>query len=122
MVARDFEPAAPNRVWAGEVMYIATGEGCSYLAVLLDLYSRRVVGWAVSATNDTELALAALLRAVRGRHQVPPGLGHHTDRGSPYASSEYRAALTARAMVASMSRTGDCWDSETLAVCYGTAA
>ena len=87
--------------------YIATGEGWSYLAVLLDLPSRRVVGWAISATNDTELALAALHRAVRGRHRVPPGLVHHTDRGSAYASGEYRAALTAHAMVASMSRVGD---------------
>jgi len=111
VVARDFEPKAPNRVWAGDVTYIATGEGWSYLAVLLDLYSRRIVGWAMSATNDTELALAALQRAVRGRHRVPPGLVHHTDRGSPYASGEYRAALTAHFMVASMSRTGDCWDN-----------
>jgi transposase InsO family protein len=58
------------------------GEGWSYLAVLLDLYSRRVVGWPMSSTNDTDLALAALQRAVRGRHLVPPGLVHHTDRGS----------------------------------------
>jgi putative transposase len=111
VVARDFEPSAPNHVWAGDVTYIATGEGWSYLAVLLDLYSRRVVGWAMSATNDTDLALAALQRAVRGRHLVPPGLVHHTDRGSPYASSDYRAALIEHAMVASMSRTGDCWDN-----------
>ena len=111
VVARDFEPRAPNKVWAGDVTYIATGEGWSYLAVLLDLYSRRVVGWAMSATNDTDLALAALRRAVRGRHLVPPGLVHHTDRGSPYASSDYRAALIEHAMVASMSRTGDCWDN-----------
>jgi putative transposase len=83
VVARDFEPRAPNQVWAGDVTYIATGEGWSYLAVLLDLYSRRVVGWAMSATNDADLALAALRRAVRGRHLVPPGLVHHTDRGSP---------------------------------------
>jgi putative transposase len=111
VVARDFEPKAPNRVWAGDVTYIATGEGWSYLAVLLDLYSRRVVGWALSATNDTALALTALSRAVRGRHRVPAGLVHHTDRGSPYASSDYQTALTAHAMVASMSRTGDCWDN-----------
>ena len=111
LVARDFEPRAPNQVWAGDVTYIATGEGWSYLAVLLDLYSRRVVGWAMSANNDTDLALVALQRAVRGRHMVPPGLVHHTDRGSPYASSDYRAALIENAMVASMSRTGDCWDN-----------
>lgn len=90
--------------------YIATDEGWMYLAVLLDLYSRRVVGWAMSASNDTELALAALERALRGR-LVPVGLVHHTDRGSPYASDGYRKALAARGMVASMSRRGDCWDN-----------
>ena len=111
VVARDFEPAAPNLVWAGDVTYIATGEGWAYLAVLLDLCSRRVVGWAMSPTNDTELALKALGRAVRGRHFVPAGLVHHTDRGSPYASDDYRRALSSYAMVASMSRTGDCWDN-----------
>jgi putative transposase len=111
VVGREFEPKAPNAVWAGDVTYIATGEGWSYLAVLLDLYSRRVVGWAMSPTNDTNLALAALRRAVAGRHVVPAGLVHHTDRGSPYASAEYRDALDSYAMVASMSRTGDCWDN-----------
>ena len=78
--------------------------------MLLDLFSRRVVGWAISANNDTALALARLRRAVRGRHFVPAGLLHHTDRGSPYASDDYRAALTTYAMIASMSRKGDCWD------------
>jgi putative transposase len=110
LVARDFEPAAPNRVWAGDVTYIATGEGWAYLAVLLDLYSRRVVGWAISATNDTDLALAALGRATCGR-LVPLGLVQHTDRGSPYASDDYRKALADGGMIASMSRKGDCWDN-----------
>ena len=110
LVARDFEPTAANQVWAGDVTYIATDEGWAYLAVLLDLFSRRVVGWAISETNDTELALAALSQAVRGR-LVPAGLVHHTDRGSPYASADYRAALAARGMVASMSRRGNCWDN-----------
>ncbi len=111
VVARDFEPKAPNQVWAGDVTAIATIEGWSYLAVLLDLYSRRVVGWAMSEHNDTALALAALERAIRSRHHLPTGLVHHTDRGSPYASDDYRAALTARGMIASMSRKGDCWDN-----------
>jgi transposase InsO family protein len=111
VVARDFEPELPNQVWAGDVTYIATAEGWSYLAVLLDLYSRRVVGWAMSASNDTALALAALQQAIRCRHLLMPGLVHHTDRGSPYASDDYRAALTRYGMVASMSRKGDCWDN-----------
>jgi transposase InsO family protein len=111
VLARDFEPAAPNQAWSGDVTYIATGEGWSYLAVLLDLFSRRVVGWAMSITNDTALALAALNGAVRSRPCVPAGLVHHTDRGSPYASDDYRSALAERGMIQSMSRTGDCWDN-----------
>jgi putative transposase len=111
VLERDFEPAAPNQAWAGDVTYIATGEGWSYLAVLLDLFSRRVVGWAMSTTNDTALALAALHGAVRTRRTVPDGLVHHTDRGSPYASDDYRNALKQYCMTASMSRTGDCWDN-----------
>jgi putative transposase len=108
---RQFAPSAPNQLWAGDVTYIATDEGWSYLAVLLDLYSRRVVGWAMSATNDTDLALAALEHAVRSRNVVPTGLVHHTDRGSPYASDDYRQAMSAQAMIASMSRKGNCWDN-----------
>jgi transposase InsO family protein len=111
IVQRDFEPSALNEVWAGDVTYIATHEGWAYLAVLLDLCSRRVVGWAMSDTNDTSLALEALHRAVRSRAGVPSGLVHHTDRGSPYASDDYRSALAKRGIVASMSRKGDCWDN-----------
>ena len=91
--------------------YISTDEGWSYLAVLLDLYSRRVVGWAMSATNDTALALDALLMAEKARRNRLPGLVHHTDRGSPYASDDYRKAVTRHGMVQSMSRKGDCWDN-----------
>ena len=111
VLERDFEPAAPNQAWAGDVTYIATGEGWSYLAVLLDLFSRRVVGWAMSTTNDTALALAALQDAVGTRRAVPTGIVHHTDRGSPYASDDYRKALKQYGMTPSMSRTGDCWDN-----------
>lgn len=110
LLERCFEANAPNRVWVGDVTYIATGDGWLYLAVLLDLFSRRVVGWATSAINDRALALAALDRALDYR-QPPPGLLHHTDRGSPYASDDYRAALAQRGIVASMSRTGDCYDN-----------
>jgi putative transposase len=121
ILARKFDPAAPNRVWATDVTYVWTEEGWLYLAVILDLFARRVVGWAASATNDTELALAALGAALRLRHP-PAGLVHHSDRGSPYASEDYRRALAARGILASMSRTGDCWDSETVFVCHRPAA
>ena len=110
LVQRQFEPKSANQVWAGDVTYIATAMGWAYLAVLLDLFSWRVVGWAMSAKNDTELALAALRRALHGR-LIPVGLVHHTDRGSPYASEDYRQALADRGMIASMSRKGDCWDN-----------
>jgi len=110
VLERDFEPKAPNQSWATDVTYIHTGEGWLYLAVMLDLFSRRVVGWAASATNDTVLALAALECAVSSRRPAP-GLIHHSDRGSPYASADYRAALKKRGIVASMSRSGDCWDN-----------
>ena len=110
LVQRQFEPKGANQVWAGDVTYIATATGWAYLAVLLDLFSRRVVGWAMSTKNDTELALAALWSALHGR-LVPVGLVHHTDRGSPYTSEDYRKALAERGMIASMSRKGDCWDN-----------
>jgi putative transposase len=116
---RRFEADGPNRVWVGDVTYIATGEGWLYLAVLLDLFSRRVVGWATSATNDRALALAALSHALK--HRRPrPGLLHHTDRGSPYASDDYRAALTRQGLVASMSRSGDCYDNAVVESFFAT--
>lgn len=110
VVARQFEPTAANQVWATDVTYVWTLEGWLYLAVMLDLFSRRVVGWAVSDVNDTTLALDALSAALRTR-RPRPGLVHHSDRGSPYASDDYRATLKAHGLVASMSRTGDCWDN-----------
>lgn len=107
---RKFDAPMANKAWVGDVTYIPTAEGWLYLAVLLDLFSRRVVGWATSATNDGELALRALDQALRAR-RPSPGLVHHTDRGSPYASDTYRRALDAHAIIASMSRTGNCYDN-----------
>ncbi len=109
-LARDFTAEAPNRVWVTDVTAVRTQEGWLFVAVMLDLFARRAVGWATSAVNDTDLALAALESAVRQR-KPRAGLVHHSDRGSPYASARYRAALTAYGMVASMSRKGDCWDN-----------
>jgi putative transposase len=110
VLERNFKTSAPNKAWVTDVTYIATAEGWLYLAVLLDLFSRRVVGWAVSEYNDRALALAALWRALSSR-RPPPGLVHHSDRGSPYASEDYRAVLRQHGLVASMSRKGDCWDN-----------
>ncbi len=110
VLARNFHADAPNTAWVTDVTYVWTGEGWLYLAVLLDLFSRRVVGWAVSGTNDRALALEALRRALTARRPAA-GLVHHSDRGSPYASEDYQAALSEHGLVTSMSRKGDCWDN-----------
>jgi putative transposase len=110
VLERNFEQEAPNKAWVTDVTYIFTAEGWLYLAVMVDLFSRRVVGWATSDTNDRLLALDALYQALRAR-RPGAGLVHHSDRGSPYASEDYRKALRDRGITASMSRTGDCWDN-----------
>ena len=118
-LARNFDPTEANRVWAGDVTYIATEQGWLYLAVILDLFSRRVVGWSVSPTNDTKLAQEALRRALMAR-RPELGLLHHTDRGSPYASLAYTAILRQYGVVASMSRAGDCYDNAVVESFFGT--
>lgn len=113
LLARRFglaEHRLPDRVWCGDLTYIPTREGWLYLAVLLDLSTRRVVGWATGSTLATALPLAALNRALSLR-QPSPGLVHHTDRGTQYASEEYRSVLARSGVVQSMSRKGDCWDN-----------
>jgi len=110
LVARDFAAPATDRLWLGDITYVATHEGWLYLAVLLDARSRRVVGWAMADHLRTELALDALAMALQAR-RPPPGLVHHTDRGCQYTAAAYRQALAARGVVASMSRSGDCLDN-----------
>jgi len=110
LLARGFDVDSPNRVWTGDVTAIWTSRGWLFLAVVLDLFSRRVVGWSVSAANDTSLALEVLRKAIRLR-RPGPGLIHHTDRGSPYASRDYRRETVIVGMLRSMSRKGDCWDN-----------
>jgi transposase InsO family protein len=112
-LARQFAVAAiggPNRVWAADYTFIPTRQGFLYLAVVLDLYSRRVVGWAMRHTQEQGLVLDALAMAV-GQRQPGPGVVHHSDRGRQYASTAYQARLGALGMQASMSRVGDCWDN-----------
>jgi putative transposase len=110
LLNRDFTAELPNRAWVTDVTYVWTQEGWLYLAAILDLYSRRVVGWSAGPNNDRGLALEALARAVAAR-KPPSGLIHHSDRGSTYASADYRDALVGCGAVASMSRKGDCWDN-----------
>lgn len=107
---RAFRVASLDTVWVGDITYISTREGWLYLAVLLDLCSRRVVGWSTSSSLGEELTLAALDRALLER-RPKAGLLHHTDRGSQYASYEYQKKLARRGLVPSMSRKGNCWDN-----------
>jgi len=106
---RQFKVSRPDTVWAGDITYIRTREGWLYLAVLLDLCSRRVVGWAMSSRLNRRLPQAALEMAIGRRRPVAPIL-HHSDRGSQYASKDYRQALSDAGFVVSMSRRGDCYD------------
>ena len=99
-----------NQVWVSDITYIPTHEGWLYLAVVLDLASRRCVGWAMRETLEAELAASALQMAITMR-RPEPGLVHHSDRGSQYACADYRALLGVHGMVASMSRKGNCWDN-----------
>ena len=110
VLARAFKVSAPNRAWAGDVTYIPTREGWLYLAVLLDLYSRRVIGWGMSEHNDESLTLSALQMALAQR-QPGRGLVHHSDRGTTYASGTYQDVLARHGVVCSMSRKGNCWDN-----------
>ncbi len=115
---QDFTATAPNQRWVGDVTYLRAPEGWLYLAVILDLYSRRVVGWATSAKNDRKLALQALRMAIV--HRRPDvGLLHHTDQGSPYASEEYQSALDKAGITCSMSRRGNCYDNAVMESWFG---
>jgi putative transposase len=107
---RQFDVVAPNRVWTADITYIWTLEGWLYLAVVIDLFSRQVVGWAIADHMRTELCVSALQMAF-WRRKPKPGLLHHSDRGSQYASHEYRKHLATMNMEQSMSRKGNCWDN-----------
>jgi len=110
VLARQFTAPAPDAVWVTDITYIPTGEGWLYLAVILDLYSRGIVGWAMSDRITQQLTLDALGMAL-ARRRPREGLLHHSDRGSQYASGDYQTALGRQGIVGSMSRRGDCWDN-----------
>lgn len=104
------KPTRPNQIWVADITCIETAEGWLYLAAILDLYSRKIVGWAMSERIDTPLILKALAMALLHR-QAPAGLLFHSDRGVQYASADYRAALAKANLTASMSRKGNCYDN-----------
>lgn len=107
---RQFQPGAANRAWVADITYIRTRSGWLYLAAVMDLFSRKIVGWAMAPTMPAELVCSALQMAIAQRHP-PAGLIVHSDRGSQYASETHRALLTRHGLLASMSRKGNCWDN-----------
>lgn len=119
LVSRDFSPEAPNRLWAGDITHIWTSEGWLYLAVVLDLFSRAVVGWAMTETLSRRLVMGALRMAV-ARRRPEAGVIHHSDRGSQYASADFQALLSTHGLRCSMSRKGDCWDNAPVESFFGT--
>lgn len=110
LLNRDFSPAGPNQVWAGDITYVRTGEGWLYLAVVMDLYSRKIVGWKMSNRMSRDLVIGAMRMAI-GNRRPPRGLIFHSDRGSQYASQDFKRVLWAAGIVQSMSGKGACWDN-----------
>ena len=113
------QATAPNQIWVMDITYIPTGEGWLYVAAVLDRYSRKIVGWAMSHRIDTLLVLQALAMALRHR-QPPAKLLCHSDRGVQYAAADYRHALTRAGLIASMSRKGNCYDNATMESFWST--
>jgi transposase InsO family protein len=116
---RQFWALSPNEKWVSDITYIATGEGWLYLAAVLDVYSRKVVGWAMDKHMEVQLVASALQMATAHRQ---PGWGvlHHSDRGSQYASHDYQQLLSTHQMVVSMSRKGDCYDNAVMESFFST--
>lgn len=117
---RDFAPSVPNQVWAGDITYIWTREGWLYLAVVIDLYSRKVVGWSMSHRMKASLVCDALQMALWNRKPKAGELTHHSDRGVQYASNTFRSLLEAQGIAGSMSRKGDCWDNAVVESFFGS--
>lgn len=110
MLSRKFSVSEKNRVWVSDITYVRTGSGWLYLCLVIDLFSRKIVGWSMKNHMETSLVLSALEMAFVGR-RPPPGLIFHSDRGSQYASIEFRRQLRLHGMLSSMSRKADCWDN-----------
>ena len=119
LLNRQFSTDRPNAVWLSDITYIWTSEGWLYLAGVIDLHSRMLVGWSMSHRITAELTLKALRQAI-SRRKVKPDLMHHSDRGGQYAATEYQKLLTTTAMICSMSRKGDCWDNAPMESFFAT--
>jgi putative transposase len=119
LLDQNFIADRPDQVWLADITYIPTGEGWLYLAVILDLFTRKVVGWAMRDHMRAELTIAALIMAIQ-RRRPAAGLIHHSDRGSQYAAGDYRDILQAVVITQSMSRKGNCWDNAPMESFFGT--
>lgn len=119
ILGRHFEAPAPNKVWLTDITYIETGEGWLFLAAVLDIHSRRIVGWAMDKTMSRKLCMDALNMGIVNR-KPSKGLVHHSDRGSQYASGDYQQMLKDYGMICSMSRKGNCWDNAPMESFFGT--
>jgi transposase InsO family protein len=119
LLNRNFTAEDRDKIWLTDMTYVSTAEGWLYLAAVMDLYSRRIVGWAISDSLHRQLVIDALQMAIATR-QPSPGLLHHSDRGSQYASEDYQTLLTQYQMVGSMSRKGNCYDNAPMESFFGT--
>jgi transposase InsO family protein len=119
LLDRDFSADRPNTVWCSDITYIWTSEGWLYLAGVIDLHSRMIVGWSMGPRLTAELTLSALRQAI-SRREVKPDLMHHSDRGGQYAAGEYQKLLKKTEMICSMSRKGDCWDNAPMESFFAT--
>jgi putative transposase len=120
LLQQDFQPPAPNRCWAGDITYIRTTDGWRYLAVWIDLFSRRVVGWTLAPRMGAALVVEALQRALGHRQMEPETLVIHTDQGSQYRATDYRDLLAKHEIVCSMSAKGCCWDNAVVESFFST--
>lgn len=119
LLNQQFNPVGKNQIWAGDITYLKTGEGWMYLAIVMDLYSRRIVGWAINKRMTTGLICQAMVMAYNLR-QPPKGLVFHSDRGSQYTSKRYRKLLKSYCIRASMGDVGACWDNAVVERFFGS--
>jgi transposase InsO family protein len=120
LVGRDFNPTEPDTTWAGDITYLRTGEGWLFLATVIDLFSRRVIGWSVASHMRTELVANALEMAVASRGGTVDGVVFHTDRGSQYTSAAFGELCEQLGVTQSMGATGVCWDNAAAEAFFGT--
>jgi putative transposase len=119
LLDRQFETSAPDQVWTADIIYLPTREGWFYLAVVMDLDTRMIVGWSMDSRMTRELVMNAL-RMARFRRKPAPGVLHHSDRGSQYCSHDYQALLAEYGMTCSMSCKGKCWDNAPMESCFNS--